>query len=102
MQEDCLLAQCAFMASGCGSILAAQPDVILGGSPYGITATETNLVGYTVTLCYQCIITQSGQSDKVFKKDSVTITQTPGCSSYMTPIPAVTKTMAFQGDPMLA
>ena len=61
------------MAVGCGSALSAPPDVVLGGSPYGITATETNPLGYSVTLCYQCTITPTGLAAIVFNKDSVTI-----------------------------
>ena len=53
--------------------MAAQTDVVLGGTPYGITATETNPVGFSLTFCYQCTITPTGLASIVFNKDSVTI-----------------------------
>ena len=45
------------MQAGCGTALGAYPDIVLGATPYGITASETNPVGYTLTFCYQCTIT---------------------------------------------
>ena len=61
------------MEPGCGAALAAQTNVALGGSPFGVTATELNPVGYLLTFCYQCTITPTGLASIVFNKDSIVV-----------------------------
>ena len=53
---DCPLTTCELREPLCGSPLAAQSDVILGASPFGIAAVETNAAGYSLTFCYYCTI----------------------------------------------
>ena len=42
----------------CGSKTLAEPDISFGSAPlYAIMAVETNIVGYTVPVCYLCTLT---------------------------------------------
>ena len=71
--NDCILTQCALMDPGCLVALAAQPDVVLGASPYGLTATEINPVGYLLNFCIQCTITPTGLPPITFNKDALVV-----------------------------
>ena len=50
----------------CGSVSAQTNVVILETSPYSITASETNALGYNEPLCFQCTITPTGLSPILF------------------------------------
>ena len=44
---DCLVDSCNLMTSGaCGTALPVQNDLVLGISPFSISATELNPLGY--------------------------------------------------------
>ena len=82
---DCPVTNCALKEVGCLTALAAQSDVVLGGDPYGITAVETNVLGYSLTFCYECVVTPTSGSPITFTKDSITVTQNPlDCSAALT------------------
>ena len=83
---SCPVTTCSLKEPGCGAPLAPQPDVVLGASPFGITASETNAAGYSVMFCYYCEVGVNGQAPfSYFTKDSISITQLPvDCSSSMT------------------
>ena len=82
---DCPVTSCTLKEVGCLTALAAQSDVVLGADPYGITAVETNVVGYSLTFCYECVVTPTSGSPITFTKDSITVTQNPlDCSIALT------------------
>ena len=65
----------------------AQFDVTIGGSiPFILTAIETNVAGYSLTICYECTVSPSiGGALIVFQKDSIIITQNLlDCSTALT------------------
>ena len=41
-------------------------DVTIGPQPFGITASETNVDGYSITFCYECTVTPIGIPSVVF------------------------------------
>ena len=69
---------------GCASDLPAQTNVVLGASPFEVTATETNTDGYSMSFCYECEITPIGQASIFFKKDSISVRQYADCSDSLT------------------
>ena len=69
----CPVTTCIFKEPGCVNPLPAQTDVILAANPFGITAVETNVAGYSLTFCYECEVTPLGQPAIKFTKDSITI-----------------------------
>ena len=91
--ETCML----YLATGgvCGTDPAPM-DVWFDMAVKALVANKAVIEGYSHELCLDCYIHTGLSVSTVF-----TISQSPGCTSYLTPIPAVTKTMAFQGDPML-
>ena len=75
------------MEIGCGTAMAAQTDVVLGASPFGITALETNPWGYSISFCYSCIITPTGLATITFNHDSVTRSALQlDCTNSLTPL----------------
>ena len=52
----CPLSGCLLKELGCAAPLPAQLDVVLEPNPYGITAVETNVAGYSLTFCFECQI----------------------------------------------
>ena len=55
-KNDCPLSSCSVFDSGC-SVALGSTDVSLGSTPtFSLTASEVNPLGYTLTLCYKCII----------------------------------------------
>ena len=55
---DCFIDSCSIRTGGaCGTPLVAQTDIVLGATPFSITATELNPLGYSYSICYSCIIT---------------------------------------------
>ena len=64
---------------GCATALAAQTNVVLGADPFGITAVETNVSGYSLTFCFEC-----STASQTITKDSITVTQNPvDCSGAL-------------------
>ena len=59
------------------------------------------LEGYSYSFCLHCEVNGGSYQNVNRDFDPIIISQTMGCLNYLTPITAVTKTMAFQGDPML-
>ena len=53
--------------------LLAQTDVILEANTFGISASETLLLGYSLTFCYECEIAPASQPVIKFQKDSITV-----------------------------
>ena len=69
----------------CTTALPAQTDVTLTASPiFGLTGTETNAAGYSLTFCYRCGILPSGQAEIFFDK-IITVSANPlDCSVALT------------------
>ena len=65
------------MTSGaCTTPLPAQTDLVLGTSPFSISASELNPLGYTYTLCYSCdILPITGLPMITFIKDLITVSE---------------------------
>ena len=68
-QTDCPLTQCSMnLDSDCATPLGAQTDVTLTASPdFGLSASETNPLGYSLVFCFRCGILQ-GLSEIFFDK----------------------------------
>ena len=64
----------------CGSVSAQTNVVILETSPYSITASETNALGYNEPLCFQCTITPTGLAPILFTKDFNVVADPLDCS----------------------
>ena len=54
---ECLINSCSIKTGGaCGTALPGQTDIVLGTTPYSLTANEQNLAGYSYSICYSCDI----------------------------------------------
>lgn len=73
MQTDCVLTSCVLGAAGCLTSWSS-PDIILGTSPYPLSALETNPVGYSHSFCLKCGITPNGLTPIFFDFDGIVIT----------------------------
>ena len=51
---------CNLKELGCEQDLEPHPDVNLEASTYGITASETNPLGYNLTFCFKCEVLPTG------------------------------------------
>ena len=59
-QTDCVLDSCRLTTGGaCGTALA-QTDLVLGPTPFSMTATELNSLGYSHSICYSCDVIPTG------------------------------------------
>ena len=53
-QNDCPISSCSLMEPGCSTALATQTNVVVSGSPtFGLSAVETNDLGYTLNFRIQ-------------------------------------------------
>ena len=93
---DCPLTTCVLKEPGCATALAPQTNVVLGSDPFGLTALETNVGGYSLTFCYEC--STAGQT--ITKE--ITVIQNPvDCSgalvdaSYPNPAPIAYNSAGF-------
>ena len=87
-KNDCPLTSCEIFDTDCSAttLVSAQSDVILGSTPYGLTASEVNSSGYTLTLCFKCTIQPVGLPAETFTKQ-ITVTATPlDCTPSMTAV----------------
>ena len=48
---DCPVTSCDLMIPDC-SVALSSTDVVIGASPFGISASETNAAGYSVEFCF--------------------------------------------------
>ena len=82
--SHCPVTACTLKEPGCATALSPQPDVTLGASPFGITASETNPLGYSVTFCFECEVIPTGQAPLYFTRDSLVVSQQAvNCSSAL-------------------
>ena len=81
------MTQCSLKAQSCVSELASQSNGILGSSnPFEVTAKKTISLGYSLTFCYECEVTPTGQEQEPIKftKDQIVISQDKlDCSASM-------------------
>ena len=85
---DCPLVSCQMFDTGCSTttVVSAQSDVVLGSTPtFGLTASETNPLGYTLNLCYKCTVQPTGSLPvETFEKEITVIADPLDCSSSLT------------------
>ena len=67
-------------------------NVFIGPSPqFGLSANETINVGWSLTFCYECIVSPIGDLTPIaFKKDNISLSAVPSfkfrdCSKALTP-----------------
>ena len=82
-KTDCPVAYCELKATGCSDPLASQTNVVLGSSPFHVTAKTSNTDGYSVEFCYSCLVDSGDASPIKFDKDSLTIRAYADCTNHL-------------------
>ena len=64
VNSDCPVSKCVLEAAGCTGTAFVSTNVFIDtNSPYSITATRTNSVGYDETACLKCIVSPINEVD---------------------------------------
>ena len=79
---SCPLTSCELKNKYCGTTLA-ETNVAFEAAIYQITAKENVPAGYTLPICFECIITMIGKTPIVFKKEIEVIQNALDCSTSL-------------------
>ena len=70
------------MASGCSSVFENQNNIIFDSSTGKLSAKANVGLGYSYSLCYQCLINEPGGRTITKTKDRLLIKQRPNTAPY--------------------